>query len=111
MIEFFSPNSRAILPTFPTRYPDGSHFAQMGPHFDQNTTTNPLGLFFTQLSQSPFGDMYAHKTPPNTPKTPHFPGLNLKVGKMNYCLGKMDPHWAKCMKSGQNFSRSWQKKI
>ena len=27
------------------------------------------------------------------------------------CLGKMEPNWAKCLKSGQNFSRSGQKKI
>ena len=27
---------------------------------------------------------------------------------MNYCLGKMDPIWAKCLKSGQNCSRSGQ---
>ena len=26
-------------------------------------------------------------------------------------LGKMDPNWAKCLKSGQNFSRSGQKRI
>ena len=38
-------------------------------------------------------------------------GLNLKVGKMNYHLSKMDPNWAKCLKSGQNFSRNEQKKI
>ena len=44
MIEFFLPNSRALLPTFPTSYPDGSHFAQMESHFDQNTTTNPCSL-------------------------------------------------------------------
>ena len=67
--------------------------------------------------------MYVHKTPPNPPqntlfpglnlkvgkihpkKTP-FPGLNLKVGKMNYSLDNLDPKWAKCVKSGQNFSRS-----
>ena len=30
---------------------------------------------------------------------------------MNYCLVKLDPIWAKCLKSGQNFSRSGQKKI
>ena len=30
----------------------------------------------------------------------------LKVGKTNYCPGKMDLKWAKCLKSGQNFSRS-----
>ena len=40
MIEFFLPNSRALLPTFRTNCPDGSHFAQMGSNF-QNTTTNP----------------------------------------------------------------------
>ena len=34
MIGFFFPNSRALLPTFRTTCPDGSHFAQ-------NTTTNP----------------------------------------------------------------------
>ena len=38
------------------------------------------------------------------------PGLNLKVGKMNYGLGNLDPDWAKCSKSGQNFSRNEQKK-
>ena len=45
--------------------------------------------------------MNVHKTPPTHPKTP--PGL---VGKMNYCLGKLDPNWAKCLISGPNFSRS-----
>ena len=40
------------------------------------------------------------KTPPqNTP----FPCLKLKVGKTNYCLGKMDPNWAKILKSGKTF--------
>ena len=38
-------------------------------------------------------------------------GLNLKVGKMNPHLGNPDPIsaiWAKCLESGQNFSRSGQ---
>ena len=35
-----------------------------------------------------------------------FPGLKLKVGKTNYCPSKMDLKWAKCLKVGQNFSRS-----
>ena len=40
----------------------------------------PPTLFSTQQSHTPFANMYI--TPPqNTP----FPGLNLKVGKMNYC--------------------------
>ena len=33
------------------------------------------------------------------------PGLNLKVGKKRTHLGTPDPIWAKCSKSGQNFSR------
>ena len=84
MMVFFLPNSRALLPTFRTNCPDGSHFAQMGSHFAQNTTPTPYS---------------------------RFPGLNLKVGKMNYSLGNLDPNWAKCLKSGQNFSRSGQKKF
>ena len=42
-----------------------------------------------------------HKTPPNPPQNTPFPGLNLKVGKMNYRLGNLDPNWAKCLKSGE----------
>ena len=37
----FSTNSRALLPTFCTNCPDGSHFAQMGSHFAHNNTPNP----------------------------------------------------------------------
>ena len=54
--------------------------------------------------------MYILKTPQAPPQNNPFPGLNLKGGKMNYSLGKLDPNWAKCLKSGQNFSRSGQKK-
>ena len=67
-------------------------------------------LFFSQPSQTwnPFEDMYVHKTPPTPLQNTVFPGLNLKVGKINYRLGRMDSNWAKleCLKSGQNFSRS-----
>ena len=44
MIEFFLPNSRALLPTFRANCPGGSHFAQMGSDFAQKTTTNPCSL-------------------------------------------------------------------
>ena len=44
MLEFLSPNSRALLPIFRTNCPDGSHFAQMGSHFAQITTHNPCSL-------------------------------------------------------------------
>ena len=37
--------------------------------------------------------------------------LNLKVGKMNYCLGSLDHIWAKCSESTQNFSRNGQKNL
>ena len=48
------------------------------------------------------------KTPPqNTP----FPCLKLKVGKTNYCLGKMDPNWAKILKSGKTFLEMGKKII
>ena len=49
--------------------------------------------------------MYLHKTPPTQPQNTPFPGLNLKVGKMNYPQ-KLDSIWAKCLKSGEFFSRS-----
>ena len=63
---------------------------------------HPHPLFFTQQSHTPFWDMYIQNTP--------FLCLNMKVGQMNYCLGKMRPILAIPTKSEQNFSRSWQKK-
>ena len=36
--------------------------------------------------------------------------LDLKVCKINYSLGNLDPILAKCLKSGQNLSRSGQKR-
>ena len=39
------------------------------------------------------------------------PALNLKVGKMNYGLGNQATDWAIRSKSGQNFSRTGEKKI
>ena len=107
MIKFFLPNSRALLPTFRTNCPDGSHFAQMGSHFAQNTTSNPCSLLSCHKPLSGICTYTKHPQP--TPKHPlSWPDF---VGKMNYRLGKMDPIWAKCLKSGQNFSRSGQKKF
>ena len=77
MIEFFLPNSRALLPTFHINCLILPRWALlMGSHFAQNTTTNPCSLLsqhkilsgictYTKLSQ------------------PHTPRLKLKVGKMN----------------------------
>ena len=83
--------------------PDGSQFTQMGSHFAQNTTSNPCSLL---SSQKPLSG-----TPPTPPPNTPFPGLNLKVGKMNYCVSKMDPTWAKCLKSGQNFLKVGKKNL
>ena len=72
--------------------------------------TPQLGLFFAQLSQTPFWNMYKHETPPTPPQNTIFPGLKLKVGKINCCLGKMDPVLAKCLKIGQFFLEVGKKK-
>ena len=44
-------------------------------------------------------DKYVHKTPQSPPPT--FPGLNLKVGKMNCRLGNLDPNLAKMFEKWQ----------
>ena len=105
MIEFFFPNSRALLTTFHINCPDICHFAQIGSHFAQNTTPNSI------VTHPFLGDMYIHTTPPSPSKNTHFPALNFKVGKMNYSLGNLDPNWATCLKSQKTFSRSGQKKL
>ena len=65
--------------------------AQTGVSFSPEYHHRPL--FFSQpaLARTPFGDMYVHKKSPTSPENTLFPGLNLKVGKMNYSLGKWTP--------------------
>ena len=89
------------LPRWVSFCPDGVSF---WPEY------HPQSVFFTQQSHTPLGDMSVHKTNPGPPQNCPFPGLNLKVGKMNYHLGNLDPKWKKCLKSGQHFSRSGPKK-
>ena len=55
--------------------------------------------------------MYEHETPPTLHQNTPFPGLILKVGKRNYCLGKMDPIWAKCLKVGKPFLEVGKKNL
>ena len=107
MIGFLPRNSRALLPTFCTDCPDGSHFAQMGSHFF--TIPPPTPAFYSAVT-NPFRDMYVHKTPPTSPQNTHFPGLNLKVGKKKCHLGKMDHNWAKCLKSSKTVLEVGKKK-
>ena len=88
------------LPRWVSICPDGVSFC---PEY------HPQPHFFTQSCHTPFGDMYVHKTPPSPPQNTPFPGLNLKVGIMNYSLGNSDPNRAK-WKVGKTFLK-WAKKI
>ena len=98
--QFFSPNSRALLPTFPANCPDGSHFAQVGSHFAQNTAPNLCSSLSRHTSLSRICTIVpTQNTPKPTPKHPLFwPAL--ESGQI--------VQWAKRLKSGQNFSRSGQ---
>ena len=89
MIDFFSPNSKALLPKFCTNCPDGSHFAQMA-HETRGLILPRWGLSLPRMPPPtpvlysaftlPFwGYIRTQNTPNPTPNTP-FP---LKVGKMN----------------------------
>ena len=108
MIEFFFPNSRALLPNFRTNCPDGISFCPDGVSFCPEY--HPQPLVFTQPSHLPF--VLTQNTPNPTPK--HlFSWSELESGQINYRLGNLDPNWAKLSKSAQNFSRSgakWAKK-
>ena len=90
MIEFLFPNSSNFESTF-------AHFSYKFPRWvsfcPDRVSIRPeyhqQPLFFTQPSQTPFGNIYVHKTPPTPPQNTPFPGLILKVGQTNYCLGKV----------------------
>ena len=79
------------LPRWVSFCPDGVSFCRIPPPTPvlySAVTHSFRGCVCTQHTQTP---------PQNTP----FPGLNLKVGKINNLLGKMDSNWAKCLKSGK----------
>ena len=71
----------------------------------QNTTPIPCSLLSSHTLLS--GICMYTKHPNPTPNTP-FSGLNLKVGKMNYSLGKRRLIWAICTKSRQKIQK-WAK--
>ena len=60
----FSPNSRALLPTFCTNCPDGSHFAKMGPP--------PNTVLYSAVTQPycQWGYLQTQNTPKPTQNTP-----------------------------------------
>ena len=75
----------------------------MGSHFAQNTTPNPCALLRHHIPLSGISTYTKH--PQIHPKHPFF-WPELEVAKTNYGLGNLDIIWAKCLTSGQNFSRS-----
>ena len=98
---FFLPNSRALLPTFHTNCPNGSHFALMGSQFAQNTCDHHQPLFCQSRHKPLSGKCTYTKHPTTPPQNTPFPGLNLKVGKINWA--KMFEKWAKLFEKGANF--------
>ena len=105
MIEYFPPNSRAFGPFF-------IQIAQMGLSLPiwgliLPRIPSPTPVLYTAVTH-PFWGYVRTQNTPSPPQNPPFLGLNLKVGKMNYRLGSLDPNWANNLKNGQNVSRSGQ---
>ena len=101
MIEFPPPNSRALLPTFSTNFPDGSHFAQMGSHFAQNTTSNPCSLLSRRKPLSGICTYTKHPQP--HPRTPLFLAWYWKWAKWTTFLAKWTPSDQNVWKVGKMF--------
>ena len=99
------PISRALLPTL-------VHIAQMDLILPRCALIlpripPPTPVLYAAVTHPFLGHVRTQTSPKPSRNTP-FPGLNLNVGKMKYSLGNLDPNWAKCLKSGQNVSRSGQ---
>ena len=89
----FFPDSRVLLPIFRTNCPHGSHFAQMGSYFAQDTITNPCSLLSTHKPQQ--GMCTCTKHPQPCPLRPLFLSWIRKCAKWTTV-------WAKCTPTGQN---------
>ena len=66
----------------------------------------PAHVLYSAVTHTFQEYVHTQKTPPIPPQNTPFPGLNLKVGKMNYLLVNLDPNLAIFLKSGQNVYRS-----
>ena len=91
MIEFPPPILEPFCPLFVL-------FAQMGlilPRWGLilPRIPPPTPVFYSAVTNPFWGYVSTQITPnPTPPQNTHFSGLNLKVGKMNYCLSNMDPN-------------------
>ena len=103
---FFSlPILRALLPSFSTNCPGGSHFAQMGSHFQvaHNATTNPCSLL--SLHKPLYHDVICTYTnhPQTHPKTPLFLSWTWKWAKWTTVWAKWTPTGQNVWKKGKTF--------
>ena len=101
MVEFFFPILEHFCPLFVQIAQMGLILPRWGLILPRNPPPTPV--LYSAVTKPFRGYVQTQNTPSPTPKHP-FPGLILKVGKMNYCMGKMNPIWAKCLKSVQKFS-------
>ena len=107
MIEFFLPNSRAILPTFQTNCPHRSHFSQMGSDFAQNTTSKPCSC--SVVTNSFLGYVPTQNTPKPTPK--HLFSLpDFESGKNDLLSGQNGPHLGEMCEKWAKLFKKWAKK-
>ena len=110
MIELIFPilDSRVLLPTFSTNCLDGSYFAQMRwSSFAQNTT--PISCSLLSRHNPLSGICTYTKHPQPHPKTPFFLAWTWMWAKWATVWAIWTPTGQKCLKSGENFSRSGQK--
>ena len=93
MIVFFLPNSRGFFAHFLYKLPRWVSFRPDGVSFFTEYHHQPL--FFIQPSETPFWEMYLHKTPPKpTPKHP-FSWPELESGPNELLSGQNGPQLGK----------------
>ena len=106
MIEFFPPILEHFCPLF-------IQIAQMGLILPRWGLILPRIPFPTPILYSAVTHPFRGYTPKSTPKHP-FSWPDFKSGQNELLSRQNGPHlraiWAKCLKCGQNFSRSRQKK-
>ena len=99
-LNFFPPIPEHVCPLF-------VQIAQMGlilPRWGLiwSRIPPPTPVLYSAVIHTFRGYVHTQSTHNPSQNTP-LPCLNLKVGKMKYRLGNLDPSWAKCLKSGQKF--------
>ena len=116
MIDFVFPDSRAFLPFFLYKFPHASHFAQMGSHFAQNTTTNPCSLLsrhkplsgictYTKHPRSHLKTSCGQNELPSRPNGPQL-GKMFKIGQTFQEVGKFLLFMDTCLRKNERKIRN-----